>query len=67
MIAITGANPMLICLDGSAEQMMVFQVIEKSGNLGIWVRDIKAQTNIQHQVSGKHYSGTTLPLADPRS
>jgi len=31
--------------------MMVFQVIEKSGNLGIWVRDIKSQTSIQHQVS----------------
>ena len=31
------------------EQMMVFQAIEKSGNRGIWTRDIKNQTNIpQH-------------------
>lgn len=35
------------------EQMMVYQVIEKAGNRGIWTRDIKNQTNIQQQTLTK--------------
>ena len=33
--------------------MMVFQVIERAGNRGIWTRDIKSQTNIQQQTLTK--------------
>ncbi|CAM9655390.1 unnamed protein product, partial [Sphacelaria rigidula] len=28
------------------EQMMIYQVIEKAGNTGIWTRDIKTTTNV---------------------
>ena len=38
-------------LDVSAR--MVYQVIEKSGNLGIWTKDIRTQTNIQQQALNK--------------
>lgn len=34
-------------LDKSAR--MVYQVIEKSGNMGIWTKDVRTQTNIQQQ------------------
>ncbi|CAM9503708.1 unnamed protein product [Discosporangium mesarthrocarpum] len=37
----------------SAEQMMIYQVIERSGNRGIWTRDIKSSTNIQQQTLTK--------------
>ena len=40
-----------IGLDVSAR--MVYQVIEKSGNLGIWTKDIRTQTNIQQQALNK--------------
>lgn len=32
---------------------MVYQVIEKAGNVGIWTKDIKFQTNIQQQALTK--------------
>jgi DNA-directed RNA polymerase III subunit RPC6 len=32
---------------------MVYQVIEKAGNLGIWTKDIRTQTNIQQQALNK--------------
>lgn len=38
-------------LDVSAR--MVYQVIEKGGNLGIWTKDVRYQTNIQQQVLNK--------------
>jgi hypothetical protein len=38
-------------LDISAR--MVYQVIERSGNLGIWTKDIRIQTNIQQQALNK--------------
>ena len=38
-------------LDVSAR--MVYQVIEKSGNQGIWTKDIRTQTNIQQQALNK--------------
>jgi DNA-directed RNA polymerase III subunit RPC6 len=28
---------------------MVYQVIERAGNMGIWTKDIRTQTNIQQQ------------------
>jgi DNA-directed RNA polymerase III subunit RPC6 len=38
-------------LDVSAK--MVYQVIEKAGNMGIWTKDIRVQTNIQQQALNK--------------
>jgi DNA-directed RNA polymerase III subunit RPC6 len=38
-------------LDASAR--MVFQVIERAGNMGIWTKDIKKETNIQNQAMNK--------------
>eukprot|EP00545_Synedropsis_sp_CCMP1620_P001217 CAMPEP_0119011976 /NCGR_PEP_ID=MMETSP1176-20130426/6001_1 /TAXON_ID=265551 /ORGANISM="Synedropsis recta cf, Strain CCMP1620" /LENGTH=292 /DNA_ID=CAMNT_0006964863 /DNA_START=88 /DNA_END=963 /DNA_ORIENTATION=- len=38
-------------LDVSAR--MVYQVIEKSGNLGVWTKDVRYQTNIQQQALNK--------------
>jgi RNA polymerase Rpc34 subunit len=38
-------------LDTSAR--MVYQVIERAGNLGIWTRDIRMATNIQQQALNK--------------
>lgn len=38
-------------LDMSAR--LVYQVIEKSGNKGIWTKDIRTQTNIQQQALNK--------------
>jgi len=38
-------------LDVSA--IMVYQVIEKAGNMGIWTKDIRHQTNIQQQALTK--------------
>jgi DNA-directed RNA polymerase III subunit RPC6 len=35
------------------EQMLVYQVIERAGNKGIWTRDIKNATNIQQQTLTK--------------
>eukprot|EP00638_Chattonella_subsalsa_P001039 CAMPEP_0117745418 /NCGR_PEP_ID=MMETSP0947-20121206/7344_1 /TAXON_ID=44440 /ORGANISM="Chattonella subsalsa, Strain CCMP2191" /LENGTH=292 /DNA_ID=CAMNT_0005562557 /DNA_START=23 /DNA_END=901 /DNA_ORIENTATION=+ len=35
------------------EQMMIYQVIERAGNKGIWVRDIKNQTKILQQTLTK--------------
>jgi hypothetical protein len=32
---------------------MVYQVVEKSGNMGIWTREIRTQTNIQQQALNK--------------
>lgn len=32
---------------------MVFQTIEKAGNMGIWTKDIRTQTNIQQQALNK--------------
>lgn len=32
---------------------MVYQVIEKAGNIGIWTKDIRTQTNIQQQALNK--------------
>lgn len=32
---------------------MVYQVIEKAGNLGIWTKDIRTQTNMQQQALNK--------------
>jgi DNA-directed RNA polymerase III subunit RPC6 len=32
---------------------MVFQVIEKAGNMGIWTKDVRNQTNIQQQALTK--------------
>jgi DNA-directed RNA polymerase III subunit RPC6 len=40
-----------IGLDVSAR--MVYQVIEKAGNLGIWTKDVRTQTNIQQQALNK--------------
>ena len=38
-------------LDVSAR--MVYQVIEKSGNMGIWTKDIRMRTNFQTQALNK--------------
>jgi DNA-directed RNA polymerase III subunit RPC6 len=38
-------------LDVSAK--MVYQVIEKAGNMGIWTKDVRNQTNIQQQALTK--------------
>ena len=38
-------------LDASAR--MVYQVIERAGNMGIWTKDIRIQTNIQQQALSK--------------
>jgi DNA-directed RNA polymerase III subunit RPC6 len=38
-------------LDASAR--MVYQVIERAGNMGIWTKDIKKETNIQNQAMNK--------------
>jgi DNA-directed RNA polymerase III subunit RPC6 len=38
-------------LDVSAR--MVYQVIERAGNMGIWTKDVRNQTNIQQQALGK--------------
>lgn len=38
-------------LDVSAK--MVYQVIERAGNMGIWTKDIRIQTNIQQQALNK--------------
>jgi DNA-directed RNA polymerase III subunit RPC6 len=38
-------------LDVSAR--MVYQVIERAGNMGIWTKDIRIQTNIQQQALNK--------------
>jgi DNA-directed RNA polymerase III subunit RPC6 len=38
-------------LDVSAK--MVYQVIEKAGNMGIWTKDVRNQTNIQQQALSK--------------
>ncbi|CAM9696781.1 unnamed protein product [Chrysoparadoxa australica] len=35
------------------EQMLIYQVIERSSNRGIWTRDIKIQTSIQQQTLTK--------------
>lgn len=35
------------------EQMLVYQVIDRAGNKGIWTRDIKNATNIQQQTLTK--------------
>jgi DNA-directed RNA polymerase III subunit RPC6 len=32
---------------------MVYQVIEKAGNIGIWTKDIRTQTNVQQQSLNK--------------
>jgi hypothetical protein len=32
---------------------MVYQVIEKAGNMGIWTKDIRTQTNVQQQALNK--------------
>lgn len=37
----------------SAEQLHLYQVIEKSGNKGIWTRDMKNQTNMVQQTMSK--------------
>jgi RNA polymerase Rpc34 subunit len=34
---------------------MVYQVIEKAGNMGIWTKDIRTQTNIQQQALNKTF------------
>eukprot|EP01035_Chromulina_nebulosa_P021444 gene21444-27777_t len=44
------------------EQMLVYQEIEKSGNRGIWTRDIKLKTNIQQQILTK-----TLKILEQRN
>lgn len=38
-------------LDASAR--MVFQCIERAGNMGIWTKDVRIQTNIQQQALNK--------------
>lgn len=38
---------------------MVYQVIEKSGNMGIWTKDIRTQTNIQQQALNKIFKVKT--------
>lgn len=38
-------------LDVSAR--LVYQVIEKAGNMGVWTKDIKKETNIQNQALNK--------------
>mmetsp|Transcript_22354 Transcript_22354/g.48627 ORF Transcript_22354/g.48627 Transcript_22354/m.48627 type:complete len:342 (+) Transcript_22354:83-1108(+) len=38
-------------LDVSAR--MVYQVIEKAGNMGVWTKDIKKETNLQNQALNK--------------
>jgi DNA-directed RNA polymerase III subunit RPC6 len=40
-------------LDVSAR--MVYQVIERAGNMGIWTKDIRIQTNIQQQALNKTF------------
>ena len=37
----------------NSEEMHVYQVIEKSSNMGVWARDIKSQTNTQQQTLNK--------------
>jgi DNA-directed RNA polymerase III subunit RPC6 len=44
------------------EQIMVLQEIERSGNVGVWLRDIKSATNIQQQTLTK-----TLKVLETRN
>ena len=50
-------------LDGlGPEQILVYQICEKAGNKGIWMRDIKSQTNIPQQTLTK-----TLKILEQRN
>lgn len=42
------------------EQLMVYQVVEKAGNKGIWQKDIRSATGLQQNVSNLHGSGPFL-------
>lgn len=44
------------------EQMMIYQVIEKAGNTGIWTRDIKTGTNVNQVNTGGLFGGGKRPL-----
>lgn len=38
---------------GRPEQLMIYQVIEKAGNKGIWTRDIKTSTSVNQNTLTK--------------
>lgn len=38
---------------GRPEQLMIYQVIEKAGNKGIWTRDIKTATSVNQNTLTK--------------
>lgn len=44
------------------EQMMIYQVIEKAGNMGIWTRDIKTGTSVNQ---ARNTTAVALPLPPP--
>jgi len=46
----------------TAEQILVYQLCERSGNKGVWMRDIKTQTNIPQQTLTK-----TLKILEQRN
>ena len=48
------------------EQMMIYQVIEKAGNMGIWTRDIKTGTSV-NQARKTKVVASPLPPAPPPS
>jgi hypothetical protein len=52
------------------EQLMVYQVVEKAGNKGIWQKDIRSATGLQQNVSSLHDHGpfldTLLPYQTPQ-
>ena len=38
----------------SSEDMLLYQVIKNAGNMGIWTKDMKRETNLQHHRLTKH-------------
>lgn len=42
-----------VCVCDRPEQIMIYQVIEKAGNKGIWTRDIKTGTNVNQNTLTK--------------
>lgn len=42
-----------VAAGGRPEQLMIYQVIEKAGNKGIWTRDIKTATSVNQNTLTK--------------
>lgn len=47
------------------EQMMIYQVIEKAGNMGIWTRDIKTGTSVNQARKLKAAASPLAPASRP--